>query len=204
MRATKGKAQVAAINGDKAHFVSPKLVPKVRSQKGGYGVFATSPIKAGELLVVWGGEVIARQDLVSMNPQLRRHAIQIEENLYLVSHEGPEVGDFVNHSCAPNAGLSGQVSLIALRPIRSGEEICYDYAMSDGSDYDEFTCSCGTESCRRKVTGRDWELPELQVRYAGYFSPYLQRRLLLQANEGSSLGDKVDLIIVPDLETEPT
>jgi hypothetical protein len=27
------------------------------------------------------------------------------------------------------------------------------------------------------VTGSDWALPELQKRYKGYFSPYLQRRI---------------------------
>ncbi|MEN9835173.1 MAG: hypothetical protein RL011_1366 [Pseudomonadota bacterium] len=204
MRATKGKAAVSAINTDKVHFVSPKLVRKVRSQKGGYGVFAARPIKTGELIVVWGGEVVSRKELAAMNPLTRRHAIQVEENLYLVSQVGPEVGDFVNHSCAPNAGLSGQMSLVALRTIRIGEEICYDYAMSDGSDYDEFSCSCGAETCRGIVTGRDWELPELQERYAGCFSPYLQRRQVAQRLAEPCLADKVDLTVVPDLATDPT
>ena len=34
----------------------------------------------------------------------RARRIQVEEDLYLVPHELPEVGDFVNHSCSPNAG----------------------------------------------------------------------------------------------------
>lgn len=203
MRATKGKAAVASISTEKVHYVSPKLVRKVRPQKGGYGVFAARQIRAGELMVVWGGEVVSRKELAAMNPLTRRHAIQVEESLYLVSQGGPEVGDFVNHSCAPNAGLSGQMSLVALRSIRVGEEICYDYAMSDGSDYDEFSCSCGAETCRTKVTGRDWELPELQERYAGYFSPYLQRRLFAQRLVETSLADKVDLSVVPDLASDP-
>ena len=69
------------------------------------------------------------------------------------------------------------MALVAIRPIAKGEEICYDYAMSDGSRYDEFCCSCGSSECRGRVTGNDWSLPELQVKYAGYFSPYLQRRI---------------------------
>lgn len=59
----------------------------------------------------------------------------------------------------------------------SQEEVCFDYAMSDGSPYDEFDCTCGAADCRRRVTGNDWCRPELQQRYAGYFSPYLQRRI---------------------------
>jgi hypothetical protein len=73
--------------------------------------------------------------------------------------------------------LSGQITLVAIRDIEPNEEVCFDYAMSDSSDYDEFECHCGTTSCRTKVTGLDWKLPELQRRYRGYFSPYLQRRI---------------------------
>jgi hypothetical protein len=48
--------------------------------------------------------------------------------------------------------------------------------MSDGGDYDEFECLCGSVECRGVVTGRDWQLPELQTRYAGWFSPYLAKK----------------------------
>jgi hypothetical protein len=49
--------------------------------------------------------------------------------------------------------------------------------MSDGSPYDEFACGCGSHDCRRRVSGDDWKRSELWQRYAGYFSPYLQRRI---------------------------
>jgi uncharacterized protein len=38
------------------------------------------------------------------------------------------------------------------------------------------TCNCGTSSCRGTISGRDWQLPELQRRYGSYFSWYLLRR----------------------------
>ena len=107
----------------------------------------------------------------------RSYSIQIEGDLYLVSPAQPDPGDYVNHSCHPNTGLSGQVALVATRAIHPGEEICYDYAMSDGSDYDELDCVCGATLCRGRVTGNDWRLADLQRRYAGYFSPYIQRRI---------------------------
>ena len=64
-----------------------------------------------------------------------------------------------------------------MRDIEAGEEVCFDYAMSDGEPYDEFDCQCGTPLCRGQVTGNDWQRPELQKRYDGYFSPYLQARI---------------------------
>jgi hypothetical protein len=36
---------------------------------------------------------------------------------------------------------------------------------------------CGSLDCRGYVSGSDWKLPELQRRYHGYFSPYLQERI---------------------------
>lgn len=160
------------------HYVSPKLAARSYPDKGGYGIFADTFVPAGELLVVWGGSVVTGEQFAQLTPREQMHSVQIEEDLYQVpSRIQPEPGDFINHSCTPNAGLSSSISLVALRDIEPGEEICFDYAMSDGSPYDEFDCACGTPFCRGRVTGDDWRLPDLQARYAGYFSPYLQRRI---------------------------
>ena len=32
-----------------------------------------------------------------------------------------------------------------MRDILAGEELCFDYAMTDTNDYDEFVCACGTD-----------------------------------------------------------
>ncbi len=157
-------------------FISPKLEGRLIDNKGGRGVFAREKVRAKEVLVVWGGEVVTGDMLHDMSDDKHRLSIQIEEDLYLVTgEEGP--ADWVNHSCDPNAGLVGQIALVALRDVRVGEEICFDYATSDGSRYDEFECHCGGKTCRHHVTGDDWKLPELQRRYAGHFSPYIQRRI---------------------------
>ena len=199
MPVSKTKATLATVEGRTTHFVSSKLTRKVRASKGGYGVFANRTIMAGELLVVWGGDIVTGEELVELPALMRRHSIQVEENLYMVSQELPEVGDFINHSCSPNAGLSGQLTLVAIHTIDAGQEVCYDYAMSDGSAYDEFQCSCGSQQCRSAVTGSDWALPDLQVRYLGFFSPYLQRRITgMRAANGTT--DKPDLSVVPDIE----
>jgi uncharacterized protein len=156
--------------------ISSKLEGRQIPSKGGRGVFARERVRAGETLLVWGGDVVTGEMLKWMSEEKHRLAVQIEEDLYLVTpNEGP--ADWVNHSCDPNAGLAGQIVLVALRDIPVGEEICFDYATSDGSPYDEFECGCSSRRCRHHVTGDDWKLPELQARYAGHFSPYIQRRI---------------------------
>jgi uncharacterized protein len=156
--------------------ISSKLEGRLIPSKGGRGLFARERVRAGETLLVWGGDVVTGEMLKWMSEEKHRLAVQIEEDLYLVTpNEGP--ADWVNHSCDPNAGLIGQIVLVALRDISKGEEVCFDYATSDGSPYDEFECGCGARTCRTHVTGDDWKLPELQTRYAGHFSPYIQRRI---------------------------
>ena len=64
-----------------------------------------------------------------------------------------------------------------MRDIKAGEEVNFDYAMCDGSIYDEFTCQCGSANCRGQVKGTDWTIPELWEKYDGYYMPYLARRI---------------------------
>ena len=82
---------------------------------------------------------------------------------------------YLNHSCEPNVGIKGQIVFVAMRAIRRGEELTIDYAMFD-SDSTPMRCNCRTPSCRTLITDRDWRRPDLQRRYAGYFSWYLQQK----------------------------
>ena len=83
---------------------------------------------------------------------------------------------FSNHSCDPTIGVRGQIIFVAMRPIRAGEELTHDWAMTDDDD-SSMACGCGAQNCRGTVTGKDWQRPELQTRYAGYFSSYLLQKI---------------------------
>jgi uncharacterized protein len=157
-------------------YTSPRLEGRDIPAKGFKGLFAREPVKKGELLTLYMGELIDGATLETLPPAEQVHILQIEEDLY-INPVREELAHLVNHSCAPNAGFAGQISTVALRDIAAGEEICFDYAMCDGSPYDEFSCLCGAPNCRKRISGNDWKIPELWERYAGYFSPYLQRRI---------------------------
>src|SRR5262249_36947142 len=105
--------------------------------------------------------------------------IQITEDLYIgpATKREREGGMMhLNHSCEPNLGLQGQVVYVALREIAADEELTFDYAMND-DEPDEMNCRCGSRLCRGTITGRDWQKPELQRKYDGYFSWFIQRRI---------------------------
>ena len=158
-------------------YFSPKLTVREIPEKGGYGVFAQAPLAEGEIAMVWGGRVVSLAELDSVPEESRRQLVQIEEDMFSMSVGDPEPSDFINHSCNPNVGVNGNIILVAMRPIAAGEEVCFDYAMTDGCPYDEFECTCGAPSCRGWITGNDWKKPELWQPYAKYFSHYLQRRI---------------------------
>ncbi len=158
------------------NWLSPKAEARPAGEKG-WGSFAVEPIPAGETVAAFGGWVIPTAALENLSHDRQSRSIQVDAELYLVSGETPEAGDMLNHSCEPNCGLLGQMLLVAMRDIGPGEELCFDYAMCDASDYDEFRCLCAQPACREVVTGSDWRDPVLQDKYAGWFSPYLVRRI---------------------------
>ncbi len=165
------------------HYLSPKLEVRANPDKGGFGVFSVEALLTDEVVAVWGGYIVTAEQLGTLPHETQQHSAQIEEGLYSATIGEPETADFVNHSCDPNLGLRGQITLVALRDIQPGEEVCFDYAMTDSTSYDEFECHCGSPDCRKVVTGNDWKRPELWAKYAGCFSPYLQRRIDRLAQE---------------------
>lgn len=158
-------------------YLSQKCRMVEAPEKGGYSILAASPIAEGELIAMWSGRIVTGAELPFVAPELRHRAVQVEDDLYLLSLSAMEGADMINHSCDPNAKLSGQLAIVARRPIGAGEEITIDYATCDGSPYDEFECHCGSPLCRGRITGNDWQNPDLWMRYGDSFSPYLQRRI---------------------------
>lgn len=157
-------------------YFNPKCEARA-NPGGGCSAFARERILKGELVSLWGGAILRADELDPSMPRFTQRVLQVDEDLYLLTSEEPEPNDCFNHSCDPNLGFMGQIGLVTMRDIEAGEELTFDYAMSDGSPYDEFECQCGSSKCRGRMTGNDWQLPELRERYEGYFSPYLARRI---------------------------
>ena len=161
-----------------ASYISPKATKGDPSTIAGRGLFAVDRIAEGEVVAVKGGHLVDTATLHRLPLRLQNSEIQIADGLHLVAltdEEYEPVMLFINHSCEPNVGFAGNVVLVAMRDVAAGEELTTDYAMFDDSA-ETMECQCATPSCRGIVRGDDWRLPDLQSRYAGYFSWYLARR----------------------------
>ena len=64
--------------------LSPKLEARPLPEKGGWGVFARTPINKGELLVLWGGRIIDESELDPAMPNFSQRVLQIEEGFFLL------------------------------------------------------------------------------------------------------------------------
>jgi len=151
---------------------------RVTPEKGS-GSFAVSKISKGEIVASFGGNVINQSQLTNYSADRVSRSLQLNKDTYLLSGNVPEPGDMINHSCEPNCGISGTSSVQAIRDIEIDEELTFDYAMSDSSQYDEFICACGKEKCREKITGLDWQNKDLQAKYRNYFSSYIEKLIKL-------------------------
>jgi uncharacterized protein len=159
-------------------YFSPKC--EVRAAKIGKGIFAKETVRKDEVVLDFStgpGKYLSTKEAAAYEKKGNHFIIQVEDESYLVATEGPERVDFINHSCEPNCGIRGRLTVVAMRDIEAGEEITFDYAMTESWPWYKMVCLCGTAACRHIVTGRDWSSPAIQRKYKGYFSGYIARKM---------------------------
>lgn len=162
------------------------LNPKLRvndTLQTGKGTFAVKNIKKGELLLVLSGYVMFLEDEERLPGSLSDNGIQVSDELSLCASKKSELGgiNFFNHSCEPNAGIRGQIFLVAMRPIIKNEEVTFDYAMTlcrakKAKPY-RLKCMCRTKNCRGIITDNDWKRKDLQLKYKDYFQYFIQEKI---------------------------
>ena len=159
---------------------------EVKNIKGfGKGIFAKENIKKGTLLTILGGYIMTRVEEEKLRKPFNDYAHQIAPSFVIGIRKKSELQpvDFYNHSCNPNAGFKGQIFLVAMREIKMGEQVTFDYGMvlcktpELNVQYKLKGCICGSKNCRETITVNDWKIPNLQKRYYGYFQWYIQNEI---------------------------
>jgi len=197
---------------EESGWYDPRVVLRHKGDNGGKGLFATADIKRDEVVLVFSGKVVGLRDLLASGWRSMELSLQVSDHLWqITTSHGPETPDFINHSCDPNCGMEDSVTVVAMRDIKKGEELGFDYGTVNcgviEAESDNFPCHCGSSSCRGFISSRDWQLPELQKRIWPYFPPFIKRRImkeyakvpppgLLTSNMGN--GNGVDGVLVPN------
>lgn len=126
----------------------------------GRGVVASRIIETGEAVLTFQGVEVAIRG---------SHTLQIGKGVHL---EVEPPGRFVNHSCEPNCGIRDRRILVARRRIEKGEEITFDYAMTE-EVMEPLACGCGAPECRGTITGFGGLPEDRRKAYRGFVSDYL-------------------------------
>lgn len=152
----------------------------------GKGVFAKTALAKNEILMVMGGYILTIEDENHLTGVVADKPIELSDRFSIGPRNPDDLArmpqSWINHGCDPNCGFKGQIFLVAMRDIAADEEIACDYAMvmnssPDSDSYFSMTCHCGSALCRGVVKEDDWQRPELQARYDGYFTWFLQEKI---------------------------
>ena len=152
----------------------------------GHGLFATEPIPVGTVVIRFGGRLVTSMELDALiaaadaDPAgVYVDTITIDEDAHLVLPPGT-AAHFGNHSCDPTLWHVSPYELATRRDLGPDDEATIDYATQSGADGFVMPCHCGTAACRGQITNDDWQILELQQRYAGHWVPALQGRIAQQ------------------------
>jgi len=118
------------------------------------------------------------------NKELFNHfAYPISEDLFVLWSDEPEDWKPMNHSCDPNAWVTG-LDLYARKDIAKGEPIRMDYATMYTHNQANFKCLCGEEGCRGTWKSDDFIQPWFIERYGDHVTDHVKqsRKALLHKN----------------------
>lgn len=140
---------------------SGRRIQTRRSGVHGLGVFALQAIAAGEVIIEYTGQIITWKQALKRHPHDPKDPnhtfyFHIDDGRVIDAKYGGNSSRWINHSCAPNCEADeedGRVFIKALRKIRAGEELFYDYGLIIDAPYTpklkaEYPCWCGALQCR--------------------------------------------------------
>lgn len=110
------------------------------------GIFVDEPVKKGQKVLKFDGPIISWNEAVTKGRE--NHVVPVDIDKYVDIYE-PE--SLVNHSCDPTTGFSGPSTLIALRDLKKGDEITFDYSLVTADSW-TMDCHCGAKNCRGKIS----------------------------------------------------
>ena len=130
-----------------------KLYKIKKSNIDNRGLYANADIKDGTKIIEYKGKIVTKKKVEENSKYDNEKAIY----LFNLNKKYDLDGDFryntarlINHSCNPNCEVSGvglKIWVYAIRDIKKGEELSYDYGFGYDEYYKDFPCRCGSKNC---------------------------------------------------------
>ncbi|ESN90512.1 hypothetical protein HELRODRAFT_70629, partial [Helobdella robusta] len=139
---------------------------KFPTQECGLGVKATKPLKAGQFIIEYVGEVMSelefRRRMSTLYSHMQHHyCLSLEGGVVIDGYKSGNISRLINHSCSPNCQMQKwnvngvyRIGLFALKDVEPNEELTYDYNFHAYNVNTQQACKCGSSNCRLVVGGR--------------------------------------------------
>jgi SET domain-containing protein len=127
----------------------------------GKGVFALKPIPAGERIMEYVGQIITWKQALKRHPHdpsdpNHTFYFHIDDTHVIDGSVDGNAARWINHACDPNCQadeIDGRVFISALRDLKPGDELFYDYRLVIDERYTPklkkaYACRCGSPACR--------------------------------------------------------
>ncbi len=119
----------------------------------GKGLVTSKPIRSQTVIFPLLGTILHHSLISAIGGTFLDNTIRFGPETYL--NPAGQLGDFLNHSCRPNAKIIKQKNklfIVSLRNIPKGTEITIDYSTILGRDDTwEMRCRCGSSQCRKVI-----------------------------------------------------
>ena len=117
------------------------------------GLYANCNIKKGTRIIEYKGRIIPVKQSET-NPKFDNdkaiYLFNINKKFDLDGDYSFNTARLINHSCDPNCEVFGsglKVWVYAMKNIKKGDELSYDYGFSFDEDYKNYPCRCKSKNC---------------------------------------------------------
>jgi SET domain-containing protein len=127
---------------------------RVGRSETGLGLFATDVIEKGTFIIEYAGPRIPNEE--AHRRRSARYLFEINSRWTIDGSPRWNTARYINHSCRPNAEAvvsRGRIRIKAIRRIRPGDEITYNYGRNYFETFIKPT-GCKCLSCRTERPGR--------------------------------------------------
>lgn len=160
------------INPNKIYYKN--LEVKKTKNNNGLGLFAKKNFKKGEIILEFIGKIMHISQFNKLKNKNKKiyddYSLQIDKEFFLIGtgKDKKIYDDFINHSCNPNSYVyinGNKVLLIALKKIKKGEEITYDYSTTMYNDPWSIKCNCQEKNCRGYIREFKYLPKAIKIKY---------------------------------------
>lgn len=143
-----------------------QCLERFRAEEKGWGIRTKEPLKAGQFIIEYLGEVVSEQEFRNrMIEQYHNHSdhycLNLDSGMVIDSYRMGNEARFINHSCDPNCEMQKwsvngvyRIGLYALKDMPAGTELTYDYNFHSFNVEKQQLCKCGFEKCRGIIGGK--------------------------------------------------